>query len=390
MSEKYIEEIFIEFYDSVIFHKSLVQNSDRSPLVSFYNILIQGQRVTASQGKFIINLLVKYKNVFPTIIPDDVEQCSWEKEFRTIDTSRKVFVEQDEHGKYWVALKFPYPLKNIFEKDILGDGRYYYGENLWDKDRRLRLVNLLDYNIIKIYDFVKAHNFEIDETFFDACATVEEIWQNQNSVIPHSTVIDGVVELVNATESAKDYFDKNKTNSTATDLFLAKSMHFCLNDYSKSVVEKIASSIKNQFWINNFKNFFELTESIEGQVVIILDRSSDIDEWIKKFTSSLDSHNIDRNNVRVCFRTNKTEQDFNEWVKELGYTGKIDGQKYLICLQKPPKWLFKQENSVKILATNSIFHNANRVTKAWLQSHPCVIYISEIEPSIKDLEIVNM
>lgn len=387
---KYIEDIFIELYDNILIKRIPIDLGDKQPMTSFYNILIQGQRITLGQSKFILKLLKKYKNTY-YIDDDDLLNPQWKKDFRTIDTSRKTFVEQDSNGHYWICLKFPYQLKNVVEKDILGNGYQYYGENRWDKDRRLRQLKLVDYNIVTVYEFVKTHGFEIDESFFSALSVVEEMWQAQDNIIPYSKIEHNGIKLVNASTETEKFFEKHCTGSIEQDAFTAKTMGFPLHKTPESLVEQLVCKKETHFWIKNFKQFFDITEKINGRIVIVLDRNCDYFEWCKNFSAGVDSYGIDRNDIVICFRTsNQDRKEFNDWVKDNNFSGKVNDQKYLIFLQKPSKWLFKDTKNVKIVATNYLFSNSAGATRTLLESHPCVVYLSDIKPSLRDQNIVEL
>lgn len=381
-----IEDLFVEMYEEILIQRIPIPSSDKQPMTSFYNLLVQGQRITVNQSNFILKLLKKYnsKNI-------DYDNIQWKRDFRTIDMSRKAFVEQDENNNFWIGLKFPYQLKNIVEKDIIGNGTSYYGENKWDKDRRVRLLKLLDYNIIQIYEFIKQNQFEIEESFFTALSAVEDIWQSSDLILPKCRVANNNVTLLNAPRDAEIYFNQTATGEKNNDLFLAKTMGYILEESSTTAIEKIASSNTNSFWIKSFKEFFDLTESINGTVAIMLDRNVEYLDWLKVFKNSLISYGIEKNNVCVCFReSNKENKGFNEWIKENNFNGKIENQKYLIFSAKPPKWLFSKEKSVKIIATNNLFLPNNHTARSWIDNHPCTIYLGNVKPSLRDREIVEL
>lgn len=387
----YVEDIFIELYEEIITRRIPVTSADKQPMTSFYNLLVQGHKITVNQSKFILKLLKKYQHIHPIWNNLDLNDLQWKKDFRTIDMSRKVFVEKDENNEYWICLKFPYQLKNIVEKDIIGNGYQYYGDNKWDKDRRLRMLKLLDYNIVQIYDFVKQNNFEIEESFFDALATIEDIWQSYDSIAPYSILNNNNVELLNSSTDSQQYFKNNSTGNLNNDMFLAKTMGYPLNKTPESVIEKIASSSEHCFWVRTFKTFFDITENIQGTIAIVLDRNVEYIEWLKEFNNELNNYGIEKNNVCVCFReSNKENKQFNNWIKQNNFNGKIENQKYLIFSAKLPKWLFNEDKSVKIVATNNLFLPNTNISKNWLGNHPCTIYLGNVKPSLKEKNIVEL
>ena len=42
---------------------------------------------------------------------------------------------------------------------------------------------------------------------------------------------------------------------------------------------------------------------------------------------------------------------------------------------------FKDKEDITIIATNNLYPHTSQVTKDWLDSHPCVIYLGDIKPS---------
>lgn len=377
----YIEDIFLEFYDFVISRGIPLQKQDDAPLVSFYGVLISGEQLTEAQGNYVLKILHKYKN-FVSIHGLDYSSKlvspTWKNSFRVLDTSKKVYVETDAAGAIWVCLKFPYQLKKAFEESL----HSVKIASVWDAEARVRRINLYTCNLVQVGEFVHQHGFEIEDSFLTVLGQVEEIWTNQNKISPASIISNNSVELVNANEDAISFWNLNKTNNIETDLLLAKSMGFLLDKKPETVIERIAATKPNQYWVKDNASLLSLCNQIDGKVCIILDRVGNSTAWLKEFAASIDQCNINRDTVKVCFRAEKNDSsDLNEWVKENGFGGKIDEEKFLIFNHKPAKWLFKETNSVKILVSNNLYPSTNAVTREWFNSHPLVIYVGNIKPS---------
>jgi hypothetical protein len=125
-----------------------------------------------------------------------------------------------------------------------------------------------------------------------------------------------------------------------------------------------------------------LHKQIDGKICVILDRTSNTLDWLKNFVSCADESGISRQEIKVCFRENKdSTTGLNDWIKSAGVGGKVESGKILIFEFKPAKWLFKEQQDVKILVTNNLYPSTNQITKDWLNSHPCVIYLGDIKPS---------
>jgi len=395
-SSIFIEDIFLEFFDTI--SESSVyslEKQDSSPIYSFYNTILIGQHLTENQANYILRLLEKYKNLSASLEFDYQEQLKnpqWKNSFRVIDMSKKVFVELDDSGIPWICLQFPFQLKKTFETEILSlvqDNGY---KNIWDKDRRLRMLCLYDFNIIKVDEFVKKHGFEIDETFFEAVASVEEIWNSSDVIETKSIIEDNQVKLINASKEVEDWFDTHKSGSQNNDLLLAKSMGYIFNQDPANKAQKIASSDNNQFWVQNYSDLFEICSELTGKVCFIIDRTVNSLEWLKTLSMYIDSDTtLKRNEFKVCFReSNKENPEFNNWVRDNGFGGSVKDGKYLIFQHRPAKWVFSDADNIKMIVTNNVYPSTNSLTKMWIKHHPCVIYMDKIKPSDRSNDIVKL
>lgn len=365
----------------------MIDHRDYSTFVNFNNIISAGDPVTENQARFIIRLLKKYRlcwTKLPHDITEVVENPKWKQEFRKIDLTKEIFVEVDADNVPWICLKFPYALKETFEKEVLAVSEGFIGffsdTNYWDKERKVRRLLLYSYNLLQINDFVQKHEFKIDETFIEALNCVDEIWQDEENISKRSVILKNQISLVNASDEVIDFFQKNQKN-LQTDLLLAKSMGYFLDKVPENTIEKMCSSEETWFWYKDLKKLTEILSGIDGKVVFLLDRASDFKDWLKKFSENLKQLDLDIE-TRVCFRQNsKEDADFNKWIAQNNYGGKVDEGKFLIFLQKPNKWLFNQLQDVKIVVTNSVYPPNDQIAMYFLQSHPCVIFVGDVKPT---------
>jgi hypothetical protein len=382
LSSDFVEDTFIKFYDLVMLDEVPLQAQDLSAASSFYSVILQGKELTQNQANFILKLLAKYRVLMLKSSFDYqhvLDNPQWKTPFRILDLSKKIFVEKESNGSIWVCVKFPYQLKREFD-DEFEDKQHLMSS--WDPERKLRQLSVYDANLVQLYEFALKHNFEIDDTFMIALAEVEEIWQNQEEVLPFSSVVANWVVLGNSSTETDDWFKTHSSGLIDNDLLLAKSMGYLYSSKPRTMIEKIAASDSNSFWIKNNADFLSLCNSITGRVCIVLDRTSNTLDWLTQFINDADAAGIDRNEIKVCFRDSKEQNTgINEWIKANGVGGKVETGRILIFEFKPAKWLFKEQESVKLLVSNNLYPSTNQLTKDWVGSHPCVIYLGDIKPS---------
>ena len=393
LSSEYIEDIFVKFFDAVIHSSVSMQTQDSSAALSFYNCIQNGTQLTENQGRFILKILDKYKNISAINGYDYKELIktpSWKSPFRVLDLTKKISVEKDAEGKLWICVKFPYNLKTQFDKEVFS-GDSAQNNSYWDHERKYRRLPFYGANLMLLHDFCANNGFEIDESFIAALNETEEIWNRSNEVTPFSVDINNEIVLVNSNEDTENYWTDHKTDSKEHNMFLAKSMGYPLKLQAtpKSLIEKISNSDYNNFWIKDFKSFFEMYKNIGGVVCVLIDRASSPLPYLQEFIEAADISNIDRADIKVCFREdNNSTSEFNKWVKEQSLGGKVDSGKIFIFNQKPPKWLFHKQIPVKLIVTNNLYPDTSMLVRDWLSGHPCVCYIGNIKPSIQRKTVI--
>jgi hypothetical protein len=386
LPSQYVEDIFLQFYDLAAIDQIVLQPQDHTACSSFYSAITQGKELTQNQANFILKLLSKYQASLKKSgldYSDALKNPQWRTSFRILDLSKKIFVEKDDTGTVWICVKFPYQLKKEFD-DEFEDQKSLVNKAMWDPERKLRQLSVYDTNLIQLYEFALKHKFEIDDTFMIALAEVEEIWQNQEEVLPFSSIVANWVVLGNSSTETDEWFKNHSSGLIDNDLMLAKSMGYRYSGKPHTMIEKIAAANSNSFWIKNNTEFLNLCNSITGRVCIILDRTSNTVDWLTHFVNDADTAGINRAEIKVCFRDSKEQNTgINDWIKDNGVGGKVETGRILIFESKPAKWLFKEQTCVTMLVTNNLYPATNQITRDWLESHPLVIYLGDIKPSLQ-------
>ncbi len=386
-----IEDLFVEFYDVVQKYGHQLQYFDQNAAYSFYINILSDSSLTKNQGNYIVKLLKKYKSFLEAEghdVTNLLQNLPWKHSFRVIDNTKKVSIEFDEDGIPWIYLQFPFGMKQTFDHEFSDQIN-----SIWDNDKKVRKIPLYYVNFLKIENFVEKNAFELDTTFLDYKDQIDDIWQNQEDFCPFCEIVDDQVYLRNANEEAVTYWEQQRTGKLAVDLLTAREMgYFLKKSRLDTPVERIAASGKNLFWTKGIKDFFEIYKATDAKTCLILDRSSEYFEWLKFFINYADQAGISRKEIKVCFREDgKSNSRVNQWIKDNQVGGKIDGGKIFIFLNSPAKWLYKELDSFKIIATNGLFPFTSRTLQSLLNHHPCVINISETKPSKqREIEIEEL
>ena len=390
----YIEDLIEKLYARVINLEIRVQHQDIAPMSSFHLAIAAGKLLTHKQGMFILQLLKKYKTSFNDVdINAALQDPKWKNDFRVIDTAKHLALTVDTNGINWVKIKFPYSFKDIFAKEFFTGGK---DPSRWDPEQLVRIVKLSNVNLVFLVEQAVKHGFDIDATVYDAVAYIEELWNDEEHLLPFSAIENNIVHLVNANQYAEQYWNLHKTGEIYHDLLLAKQMGFLLKGVGpNTVMTQIATTNDREFWIKNPQNFYGLVDKLNvWPVVIILDRQPDPKLWVKTFINEFNFSNFTIDDVRVCFRPANSEKDgpeFNDWIKSKNLNKPVANGKIFICQIKPQKWMFEKTFKIQLLACNSIYPSTNNITAAMIASHSNVFYFDEIKPSEKrNTKIVSL
>ena len=143
----FTEDLFIDFLDTLDSKFYSMQYQDRSAAHSFYDSIMQGKHFTEKQAQYVLKILFKYRKVVSDEIDygNHMEMPQWKREFRVIDTSKKVWIEEVDKTQR-IILRFPFHFKTDFD-DFIKEIRYNRdSENRWDPERKVRTLSLYDYN----------------------------------------------------------------------------------------------------------------------------------------------------------------------------------------------------------------------------------------------------
>ncbi len=394
----YIEDVFLDLAEKLLDGSIITQSTDYSAVSSFYTTLTSGKQLTKKQADYLIRILTKYQNSYKNITGNDISAIIaspvWKSNFRTLDHTKSVSIVTESSGTTYVYLKFPFALKESFLQEFAS--KTEKSPAVWDDELRVQKIKLHDINLIRLHDFVRNNGFEISEEFLAVVAEVEEIWGREEDFSPHSQVVDDVVEINNYTQTAKNYFDEHRINDKIKDLFLARSMGYCLANFDKnSRLDRFFATKETNFWLRDLSECFSFIQSLDAYpVVLFLDRASDLIEDVNRYIVAFKEAGFDENAIRVCFRFSNEEEGgkkFNQWIKNNNLGGSVSTGKIFICQHKPPKWMTSGDFSPKILISNSLYPATSKQTSTFIKHHHTVFYVGNVKPSMnKENKIVEL
>jgi len=376
---KYAEEQFVKFYNSNDLTNLLP--AEINACESFYTLCVTESAFTEKQAIYMKSILKKYFLGFDPSL-------DFKRPFRTIDNAKIVSISKETDFKIYINFKFPYIFLQTFENEL----EKIYGlkdKTIWDSENKVRKIDLYKVDLLKILDFVNRHEFSKDQSFCDLESTLEEAINNQDRIIPYSVIEENKIVFKNADETSIAYFEKNKKNNITHDSLLAKIMGFPISSIrkEKSILEKLVSSKNQFFWMKDINDYFHLVNTIDTKTCIVIDRNENDIIWLKQFIA-LAKEKIPNIKINICFRE---EQDFNDWIKENELGGKTENGDIFIFQHKPPKWVFADQRSMMFIATTMINPPTNITTQDFFMSHPCVIHLGEIIPTIwRNKKIVEL
>lgn len=383
---EYVEDLFVDFYSELISNHRLevLSKKDESAASNFFQIITSNKEFTRPQANYLIRILETHRNILNEFGLDSqiLDEPTFKNEFRILDSQKKIYVEYTDKD-IWICVKQPYILKDTFEDACIESSKSFYKYVLWLSEERIRKYNLKIINVVLAKEFCQKNSYEIDQSLLDLSDIIEEIWNEQETILKKTVIDQGEVKLINASESAIQYFENHKTGNIKTDLLTAKSIgHSLKNPSVKNIIEVIASYDESIFWINDFDLLVKLCSEIDDKICFLVSREKS-GQWLQEFVKKLIDHGFDNTDIKICFRTSNMEKpEFNLWIKENGHGGNVDEGKILFFKEKPPKWLLEKENYVKVVMLNGPFAPSSIIVQSWLEQHPCVVFFSELEPSI--------
>ena len=389
----YIEDIFVEFYNRILSSDlvDLEQNEDTA-CFSFFSLCASNKAVTAKQAKFMLILLKKYQpyicdNTFD--YTEALKEPAFKHPFRVIDTTRRMYITKEDDGKILVYFKFPSMFKDIFNDSVKEFTHVPAPSIYFSSDAGARVIDFYDINIIRASEFALENNFVLDESVLDAVVATETAWENSDQYVFRQQVVDEKITLFPPNQYASDYLASTQSGVLIKDQFLAKTMGYPLtaDKVLTTAIDKVISSNSNLFWCDTNTKLFEIYNTLQCKIAIVLESGIVALDWLDQFIEDADACGVSRTKIKVCFResipVSDTNKSISSWIKENNVGGSVKTGDIYIFNQKPAKWVFADDINMQIAVCTSLYPSVNTLSRNLFTTHPCVMYLSSIKPTIK-------
>lgn len=388
---QYIDDLYIDFYRGCSALGLNLSRHEEGAALNFYHLLYNNEPLTIAQSLYVMRILNSHKDYLENLNIDIklLSELKFKNPFRVKDNSKKIDVEFEEKD-IWLVVKQPFEFKDKFEEACVVVKNPSFNSIIWDNESKIKKYNFDVLNCMLVKEFGFQNAYEMSPNFLNLVDEVEIIWNNQKKYLKKSKILNNQIVLENSSDSATNYFQSNKTNNINDDLFLAKSLgHPLEKEKKENLIEIICSSSNRFFHTTDFAKIVEICKSINGKICLLINREQ-IDTLLIDMIELINQSGISKNQIKIGFRTgNQEKPEFNKWVKNNGHGGNIADGKILVFREKPPKWLIKEPNFVKLYVTTASFAPSSSSIQSWFYNQSCIIFLGPIKPTLIGDRIVD-
>lgn len=379
---KYIEDVFIDFSNRVFSGSVITSTKDFAVIRSFYDTLRNYSLLTEKQRNFILALMHKYQTDSANSGLEygvDLQYPVWRTEVRTLDTSKKMWIENYE-GIWTVRFKFPFSFKEIFSENFPNRSELQY-----DSVTKTKFGDVCMLDMAECIQKAIEYEFEIDQSVNEIIDEIITIQEEKYNYLPHSVIENNRVILKNTSKSADNFWEQHNTSNLDKDIFMARKLGYFLKDPNEDdLLQKLCSKSSNLFWLKGQEQLINIITRIEQwPVMIILDRACDTKKWVTNFVNAMEEVGFDTSKICIVSRKsnkNPLEKQFNDWIKETRLGGPVENSDIFICNHKPPSWAFTNTFIPQVVVSNALVENLNGHMDYLKKSHTG-IYLSDFKPT---------
>ena len=248
---------------------------DVDVLNSMANTTANNDSLTQRQADLLCKIIMKYQRQLSKKFIDvtPVADPKWRNPIRPMDYSRRVSVVDNS-----IQVKFPYDVTLI--EEFRRFGKDSQGRSQWDRDRKVWINDITEYNVSWIYTWATHHEFEVDG---EVCDLFQAVQKSEDSPYAIELVLTlSGLDITNATDSLREYIQQHLGGFGSDNLLQ-------LIDYSGplgyTVSEEIAQAVRAEYGMK----FYSLLSNRELKVLpdgqgptdldAILDYADTVQRW---------------------------------------------------------------------------------------------------------------
>jgi hypothetical protein len=226
---------------------------DVDVLNSMANTTANNDSLTQRQADLLCKLIMKYRRQLAnkSIDVTPVSDPQWRNPIRPMDYSRRVSVVNNH-----IQVKFPYDISLI--EEFRRFGKDSQGRSQWDRDRKVWINDITEYNISWIYTWATHHEFEVDREVWDLFQIVQKS-EARPYAIELVLTLTGL-DITNATDSLREYIQQH-LGGFGSDNLLRLIDHSGPLGYTVS--EEIAQAVRAEYGMK----FYSLLSNRELKVL---------------------------------------------------------------------------------------------------------------------------
>lgn len=332
--------------------KDLLANRDWKILLSLSKIISGATYITENQSRLLLKILSEYKTVFSEIVSDTqlvLEAPSWERPFRPIDKTKKLYTTATPDGNSVIVIEFAF---SAAIRKVVANLSKAVDNLIQVTNGKLYQADLTERNIVTLIDELSKHHFEIDENLENFYKTIKS-W-NEDEVrsqffitnITHSNF----QKQITADLGMETSIDQNIINDRSM-----RYQYFQENpkNFGENLTEKIANRCSTKIWINRnevsledvFDSLFALKRMPALVVFDVYDQKKCVED-LRILNDCLEKNRI-FSDVGIYFRLDNSEtgKEFNTMIANKQYNTQLSLGTKVVGVQsgKIPKFLLKND-----------------------------------------------
>ena len=347
----YIDQLLLEI-QKIGFDKlpKSVPNRDLKILKSLATSVASPIFITKNQSRLLLKILTENKENLTEILDllsASLENPMWSKNFRPVDSTKRIFINRNKDGNTSLAIEFAYNAN--LKKSLLNLSRIIEGNNS-TVIGRVNLVDLTEKNIVAVVENFEKYDFEISSEVRDLYKTIKS-WNFYEIFEKFS-----FANFATSPQKTLLIEDVGLDGLTNEDIILDRRIKFQYNvtfpeTDEKSIKNTIISRPSPRVWIDS--KAYDLTDLFNTlkdlkRFPLLITWENNVEKTALEILENLDN-SLKKceifDGVGIYFRLDNTDigKDFNRLISNNKYNVVLDEHTKVACVPngKIPKFFIK-------------------------------------------------